>query len=134
MCFQCCRLFSRKSFLQNSPVLELTHNLEINNIKNKNIIFLDESERVFNLARIIGRLNIYHDNLFPFNVESMIEWDKRRSDLKTLKSCLKNNLGNDCFETFLEKEVIFVSNSKINNSNLISNINVQNRNFYIYGP
>ena len=31
----------------------------------------------FNLARIIGKLNIYHDDLFPFNVESMIEWDKR---------------------------------------------------------
>ena len=35
------------NFLKNSPVIKLKDNLNKNNLKNKNIVFLNESERVF---------------------------------------------------------------------------------------
>ena len=66
----------------------------------------------FKHPRELGLINIFHDNYFPYSLESMRLWEKKYIDLQELEDCLKNG-KNKCFiPSAYKKNIFYVSNVK----------------------
>ena len=119
-----------KKNIANSPSMQLAQKINTLKYKNRLIIFLDDTDKIFYLPRVIGKLTFYHDRVFPFDTDAMLEWNKRKNKLEKLNLCLKIN-SNDCFRSFDDVNIIFISKSQYNKLNSISDFIFDQKKYYL---
>jgi len=60
--------YNSRDYFLNNPSSILSRNLIKNNLINNNLIFLDSTKEIFKFSRIFGKINMYHDKEFPFDI------------------------------------------------------------------
>ena len=86
----------------------------IKNLNNNNSEFIIDNEfkKEFKYPRELGLINIFYDNYFPFNIDSLKLWEQKFIDLKKLENCLEIEYNKCYLPSQYKKNIFYISKSK----------------------
>lgn len=99
-------------------------------LNKKEFILTTDLEEFIRYPRELSNLNIYSDNYFPFDVNSIEEWSKRKSKKQKIQKEINEKSYLD--KNLLEKNIVVLSEKNIENLKPLKKLKIDKKEIYIY--